>query len=284
MTDVISLASFAHTDGTSHVIVNSRKRTSVSTWPMRNVIFDVVDLPPDATREEIERARDAIGSRRAIVVDERESRAEDACERLASCGALVTTLEDGLLGWTQAMVFERCDTFGEARVYSFVRVARTLRSYVVVTAAGVTIVDGCGSASLLLRESELVARIPTAIVDTAFHRDRISCGSECALRAESTYWVPPDGIDRIDDRIRRRVRSPRSIGGLVVSPLNGGCNLKLEGQGFSIGPHPGATYPTCCGPSADGSKTYDAVNRGISLVDSRRRWQLEFGPPGCLPA
>lgn len=281
---VTSLESFAHTDRSSHVIVNSRKRTSVSTWPMHNAMFDVVELPPDATDAEIARARATIGTREAIVVDERESRAREACERLEACGAPATILEAGLLGWTQAIVFENATDYHGTEIFTFVRVARTLRSYVIVTASGVTIVDGCGSATLLLHESESLARIPTAVVDTAFHRDRISCGTECAIRAETTYWVPPDGIDHIDDRVRRRVTEPQDIGGLRVSPANGGRNLRIDGRDFSIGPHADATYPTCCGSRSAGSQTYDAINRGISLVDSGRRWQLEFGPPGCLPA
>ena len=251
---------------------------------MNNAMFDVVDLPPDATGDETQRVRAAIGTREAIVVDERATRALEACERLEACGASATVLEAGLLGWTQAIVFERSVTYDGTDVFSFVRVARSLRSYVIVSARGVTIVDGCGSATLLLHESESLARIPTAVVDTAFHRDRISCGSECAIRAETIYWVPPDGIDHIDERVRRRVHEPRDIDGLSVSPVNGGRNLRLDGRGFSIGPHPGATYPTCCGSRSDGSQTYDAINRGISLVDAGRRWQLEFGPPGCLPA
>ncbi|GAC1304617.1 MAG: hypothetical protein NVSMB19_15600 [Vulcanimicrobiaceae bacterium] len=280
----MSLTALARADRASHVIVNSRKRTSLSTWPMRNEVFDVVNVPPDSTDDEVVAVRRVIGSRRAIVVDERQARAEDACERLASCGASATVLEDGLLGWTQAIVFERADRYDDATVASFVRPARTLRSYVVVTQAGVTIVDACGSATLLLRESESLARLPTSIVDTAYHRDRISCGSECAVRAEAAYWLPPQGEDRIDARFRRRLDDVLCIGGLYVSPVNAGCNLRLDGAGFSIGSHPGATYRTCCGPDAFGSETYAAVNRGIMLVDDGRRWQLEFGPPGCLPA
>ncbi len=284
MIDVTPLASFAHADRTSHVIVNSRKRNSLSTWPMRNASFDVVNVPPDATDDDIAAVKRIIGSRHAIVIDDREARASDACDRLASCGASATLLEDGLLGWTQAIVFERSEKYDDASVASFVRPARTLRSYVVVTQAGVTIVDGCGSPTLLLHVSQALARLPTAIIDTAYHRDRISCGPECAVRAEATYWVPPAGVDRIDARLRGRVETAREIGGLRVSPVNAGHNLRLDGNGFSIGSHADATYPTCCGPDAYGSKTYDAVNRGISLVDNGRRWQLEFGPPGCLPA
>lgn len=284
MIDVTSLASFAHARRSSHVIVNSRKRSSGSTWPLRNALFDVVDVPPDATEDEVTRAAGAIGTRHAIVVDERDERAADACERLASCGAAVSTLEDGLLGWTQAIVFDRSERYGDACVASFLRPARTHRSYVVVTAAGVVIIDACGSSTAFLRESERLASLPTAIVDTAYHRDRISCGADCAVRAETTYWVPPQGEDRIAAFAWRRVDAMREIAGLHVSPVNGGANLRLDGPGFSIGSHEGATYTTCCGPDTTGSKTYDAINRGITLVDDGRRWQLELGPPGCLPA
>lgn len=284
MATVTSLAAFAHAERASHVIVNSRKRTSVTTWPLRNGIFDVVDLPPDASENELHDARCAIGERRAIVIDERDERAENACARLSACGANVMTLEDGLLGWTQAVVYERTDRHGDATVTSFLRPARMLRTYVVVTPMGLTIVDGCGSATLLLHEAESIARLPSAIVDTAYHRDRISCGAECARRAETTYWLPPAGEDRIDARLRRRLEATQTIAGLVVTPVHDGRNLRLDGIGFSIGSHHDATYPTCCGPESHGSTTYDAVNRGISLVDEGRRWQLEFGPPGCLPA
>lgn len=283
MTDTISLAAFAHIDRASHVIVNSRKRTSVSTWPMRNDVFEAVDLPPDASDADLTRICQTIGERRAIVIDDRDARAEDACERLAACGTRAMTLEDGLLGWTQAIVFERSHRHGETVVTSFVRPARTLKSYVVVTPSGVTVVDACGSSTLLLHESEVLAGLPTAVVDTAYHRDRISCGAECAVRAEASYWVPPAGEDRIPTSVRRRLDAAREIGGLLVSPVNDGANLRLDGEGFSIGSHPTATYPTCCGPDTRGSQTYDAVNRGLSLVDTGRRWQLEFGPPGCLP-
>jgi len=284
MAAVTTLSAFIHATRSSHAIVNSRKRASVTTWPLRNGLFDVVDVPPDASDAEVGAACLAIGERQAVVIDERDERAEAVCERLFACGATVTTLEDGLLGWTQALVLECSDRYADATVVTLVRPARMLRSYVVVTNAGVTIVDGCGAATLLLHETQTLGGLATAIVDTAYHRDRISCGAECAARAETTYWVPPDGDDRIDARIRRRVQAAQSIAGLQASPVNGGRNLRLDGADFSIGSHADATYRTCCGPGSHGSKTYDAVNRGLSLVDMGRRWQLEFGPPGCLPA
>lgn len=86
-------------------------------------------------------------------------------------------LEDGLLGWTQAVVFERVDPYDDATVTTLLRPARSLRSYLVVGAGGVTLVDPCGSARSLLRETESLGRLPDAVVDTAFHRDRISCGT-----------------------------------------------------------------------------------------------------------
>jgi len=152
-----------------------------------------------------------------------------------------------------------------------------------VGAGGVTLVDPCGSARSLLREAESLGRLPDAVVDTAFHRDRISCGYDCAVGAEAVYWLPPSGVDRLDDRFHRRLGAPATIGGMRATPINGGCNVRLEGRGFSIAPDACATYHTCCAPDDRGSDAYDAVNRGTFLIDERRRWQLEFGPPGCLP-
>ncbi|GAC1305699.1 MAG: hypothetical protein NVS2B3_12800 [Vulcanimicrobiaceae bacterium] len=284
MIGLVTLATFARAGRDAYAIVNSRRRGSTGTWPLHNGLFDVIDLPPDASDDEARTARAALAGRTALVIDERETRADAAAQRLATLGAAAATLEDGLLGWTQALVHEGTTTHGECRVASFVRPARMVRSYIVVTPHGATIVDGSGSASSLLERCAALAGIPAAVVDTAYHRDRISCGAECAARAEAPYYVPSAGEDRIEARLRLRIDRRREFAGLVATPDADGRNLRLDAVGFSVGAHAGATYRTCCGPEAPGSKTYDAVNRGLALVDSGRRWQLEFGPPGCLPA
>ncbi len=103
MAFLTSLALLAHARRDSHALVDSRKRTSTATWPLTNDAFDTFPLPPDASDDELARIRGAIGARYAVVIDDREARADQARRCLAGAGMSATVLEDGLLGWTQAV-------------------------------------------------------------------------------------------------------------------------------------------------------------------------------------
>jgi hypothetical protein len=280
---MIPLADLVHASRRTHAIVDARPARSRYAWPLDSGAFDVVPLTVEPTAAEVAGACAAVASRSAVVVDERPERAESVRAQLAAAGVAAQTLAGGLLGWTQLVVVERCESYEHADVVVLMRPSRNHRSYVVASPEGVAIIDASGSPDLLVGEALRLRDIPSAVFDTAFHRDRISAGPMCAVRSEARYYIPPAGEEHLGTPRHERLLAPREIAGLVVAPTSDGANLRLDGKGFSIGAHVDATYRTCCGPQTRGSRTYDAVNRGIDLVEERMRWQLEFGPPGCLP-
>jgi rhodanese-related sulfurtransferase len=175
------------------LVLDVRRPAERQAFSLSNRFFSVVYAPHEDLCTTIVPIATLVGQRHVIVVDTREEQALTASRLLQSIEVESAVLEGGLDGWRIALVEESAEAHGDVRIVALSRVACDLRSYIALASGEAIVVNPSGCVEAFLAEFKRQRCRPIAVVDTAFHRDRRSCGPEISALTGAAYYVPSTG-------------------------------------------------------------------------------------------
>jgi hypothetical protein len=273
MTMTYSLTQFLHAGEDPRIVLLDIRPHDTHWLPLENVFFPHVELPFGLTSPRLfSMIATTLCGRHVVVVGDSESAAVQVSNELIARDVEASALEGGIVGWLDALVEERVDRYHDMTVAVVRRPALGIATYIVAFDGHVISVNPSGSISVLLAEARRFGPTIDAVVDTAFHRDHVSCGEELASQCDCVYFVPAEGRCRLPYAHCTRVAESDEIGRLALIERFS-KTLAVIAPSFTIYDDAGATYPVI--DRAWGSDIFDAINRGTHIADRTLVRQLE---------
>ena len=212
---------------------------SRATWDPRLLVLDLRDDPTPAldnrlvtwvrsriprTTREMHALVALLRGRHVVIVHESEATAVRFADALRAGDVDVRVLERGMAGWERALLAERVDTYGDARVAVLYAPAADRETYVAATAGTAIVINPAGEPAVLIAQAERLEATIVAVVVTS----EPGCAAEIAAELGVPYFFS-------------RSHSEETIG-LPTIPLrfgtmriiDDGSHLRVRGAAFAI--------------------------------------------------
>jgi hypothetical protein len=200
------------------IVLDVRAPAVRSAYPLRNTLFPVLFVQHEALARDPLPIATLLGGRHVVVVDSEECGAVDAVRTLRYAEVECAALEDGVSGWSSAIVRIWSRQLGDLEIVALQRLSDSLCSYLLVRGGEAVVVDPRGRSECFIAELVRRRARAIAIVETASTQADSLCGRALAWRTGAAYYASGD---RAPERTTRRVVvpfSPRSCSS-VESPV-----------------------------------------------------------------
>lgn len=173
---------------------------------IENPFWPVLYSPHDELPQRACAVARLAGGRHVVVVDAFEARAHAGAELLCELEVEAAALEDGVSGWSIALVEESVETHDGVQVVAMRRAAVDLHSYIVAECGDAIVVNPSGSVDCFMAEFSRHGCRPVAVVDTGAYRDARSCSRALASTTGAEYCATESGkppSEALRERIER---------------------------------------------------------------------------------